>query len=124
MTLEPIDARTTRLLIRGRGAGGGSLLGLWFDRGIFEPMHFVMEQRQLRGIKERAEGVPLVPPALAAVARIGWYAAGIVVASSADATWIPEPSMTRPSDRSTSIALRVNAPAPDVTCTEGAAPIP
>ncbi len=30
-------------------------------RWIFDPMHFVMEQRMLLGIKGRAEGMPLVP---------------------------------------------------------------
>jgi len=55
MRLEPIDATRTRLLIRGRGAGGRSLLGLGFDRGIFEPMHFVMERRMMIGIRDLAE---------------------------------------------------------------------
>jgi hypothetical protein len=42
-------------------------------------MHFVMEQRMLRGIKERAEGTPLVPPAVATVAKAGWVLAGLVL---------------------------------------------
>jgi len=40
-------------------------------------MHFVMVQRMLQGIKERAEGQPLVPPALEVAARIGWVLAGL-----------------------------------------------
>lgn len=54
--LSPIDAKSTRLIIRGRGTGLRSLLGLTFDRSIFEPMHFAMEKRQMIGIKQLAEG--------------------------------------------------------------------
>ncbi len=54
--LEPLSDSTTRLLVRGRGAPGRSLLGLAFDRSIFEPMHFVMEKRMMHGIEDLAEG--------------------------------------------------------------------
>jgi hypothetical protein len=54
--LEPVDDSATRLLVRGRGAGGRSLLGVVFDRSIFEPVHFVMERRMMIGIKQLAEG--------------------------------------------------------------------
>ena len=54
--LEPQGAATTRLLIRGRGAAGRSLLGVGFDRSIFEPMHFVMERRMMIGLKHLVEG--------------------------------------------------------------------
>ncbi|SRR6266849_2050451 len=54
--LEPVDASTTRLLIRGRGASGRSLLGVAFDRSIFEPIHFMMERRMMLGIKQLSEG--------------------------------------------------------------------
>ena len=53
--LDPLDATTTRLLIRGRGAGTPSLLGHAFDRGVFEPIHFVMERRMMIGLKQLAE---------------------------------------------------------------------
>jgi len=53
--LEPVDADSTRLLIRGRGAARHSLLGHAFDRGIFEPIHFVMERRMMIGLKQIAE---------------------------------------------------------------------
>jgi hypothetical protein len=67
--LLPTDGGGTRLLLREPLDGG---LAAWL---VGDPMHFVMEQRQLRGIKERAEGVPLVPPALAAVAlATAWWA--------------------------------------------------
>ena len=44
---------------------------------LWDPIHFVMEQRMLQGIKERAEGQPLVPEVLQAAARVGWAVAGI-----------------------------------------------
>ncbi len=83
--LEPrrvIDGVTGRFVLLPTADGGTRLLlreplhpGLasWL---VGDPMHFVMEQRQLRGIKERAEGRPLVPPALGALARLGWLTAG------------------------------------------------
>lgn len=53
--LVPIDEHTSRLLIRGRGSPR-TLLGVSFDRGIFEPIHFAMERRMMVGIKALAEG--------------------------------------------------------------------
>src|SRR6478752_7066676 len=44
---------------------------------LWDPMHFVMEQRMLQGIKERAEGRPLVSPIVEAAAHIGWALAGV-----------------------------------------------
>ena len=41
---------------RGRGATGRSLLGVAFDRVIFEPVHDAMERRMMIGIKQLAEG--------------------------------------------------------------------
>jgi hypothetical protein len=50
--LDPIDERTTRLIVRSRGPGAwGRLMHYLF----WEPAHFVMERRMLLGIKERAE---------------------------------------------------------------------
>jgi hypothetical protein len=46
---------------------------------LWDPMHFVMEQRMLQGIKERAEGQALVPPVLQVAARVGWVGAGIAL---------------------------------------------
>jgi hypothetical protein len=40
-------------------------------------MHFVMVQRMLRGIKERAEGRPLVSSGAMLAARVGWAVAGV-----------------------------------------------
>ncbi|HTQ78535.1 MAG TPA: hypothetical protein VMM92_00950 [Thermoanaerobaculia bacterium] len=59
--LDPIDARSTRLIVRGRGRFSaqpfpeGRLLRFLVWRLIFEPAHFIMERRMLYGIKERAE---------------------------------------------------------------------
>jgi hypothetical protein len=54
--LENLTDSTSRLLVRGRGAAGRSLLGAAFDKSIFEPMHFTMEKRMLIGIRQLAEG--------------------------------------------------------------------
>ena len=54
--LQRIDQDTTRLLVRGRGTTGRSLLGVSFDRSIFEPAHFAMERRMMIGLKQMAEG--------------------------------------------------------------------
>jgi hypothetical protein len=54
--LEPIGESTTRVLVRGRGEARPSLLGIAFDRSIFEPAHFAMERRMLIGLKELAGG--------------------------------------------------------------------
>jgi hypothetical protein len=59
--LEPVDGRTTRLLVRGRGRTDGQwgprrgLLRFLYWRLIFEPAHFIMERKMLLGIKRRAE---------------------------------------------------------------------
>ncbi len=53
--LVPVSDSATRLLIRGRGAPGRTLLGVAFDRAIFEPLHFMMEKRMMIGVKELAE---------------------------------------------------------------------
>jgi hypothetical protein len=53
--LEPLGDSATRLLVRGRGAAGRSLLGVAFDRSMFEPMHFAMERRTMIGLKQLAE---------------------------------------------------------------------
>jgi hypothetical protein len=72
--LLPRTDGSTRLLLRESledplRAGAGWVL--------WDPMHFVMEQRMLQGIKERAEASPLVPPVLELAAHVGWAAAAI-----------------------------------------------
>jgi hypothetical protein len=54
--VEPVDAQTSRLVVRGRARGSIGLLGAAFERSIFEPLHFAMERKMMEGIKARAEG--------------------------------------------------------------------
>jgi hypothetical protein len=70
----PLGDSATRLLLRESlddPIRGGAAWVLW------DPMHFVMEQRMLQGIKERSEGRPLVPPAMQAIAHVGWALASL-----------------------------------------------
>lgn len=57
--LQPLDAHTTRFIIRGRGMMEKPNLGpignFVYWRLIFEPLHFVMERGMMRGLKRRAE---------------------------------------------------------------------
>jgi hypothetical protein len=48
--IVPVDGQTSRLIVRSRSIAGTPLLNRALEPGIF-----VMEQRMLRGIKERAE---------------------------------------------------------------------
>lgn len=72
--LQPIDGQTTRLLLR--EPVPSTLTGRALNALMWDPMHFVMEQRMLRGIKERAEGQPFVPTEMMLASRIGWILAG------------------------------------------------
>ena len=53
--LDPVDERTTRLIIRCRAAWADTLAARLAKPVLLEPMHFVMEERMLRGIRDRAE---------------------------------------------------------------------
>jgi hypothetical protein len=89
-----------RFVLLARGASGTRLLlreslddplragALW---ALWDPMHFVMEQRLLQGVKERAEGDPLVPPLVQAAARAGWALAalGLLGLLSSRRAWWP-----------------------------------
>ena len=72
--LESLDEKTTRLLLR--ESLPSNLAARVFNSVWWDPIHFVMEQGMLRGIKERAEGKPLVPPAIMWAAHVGWVLAG------------------------------------------------
>jgi hypothetical protein len=52
----PVDAQSTRLIFRGRGAGGLRPVAAAFTLSVFEPVHFAMERRMLVGVKAAAEG--------------------------------------------------------------------
>jgi len=71
--LIPTSDGGTRLLLREALAIPERADGKWI---AWDPLHFVMEQRMLRGIKERAEGLPLVPGLWEWSAHVGWAAAG------------------------------------------------
>ena len=53
--LKPLGPEQTRLIIRFRAAYSPIWIFEPFARLIFEPVIFIMEQKMLRGIKERAE---------------------------------------------------------------------
>jgi hypothetical protein len=72
--LEPWGERATRLLFRESVASQGPRITRWL---VWDPMHFVMVQRMLRGIKERVEGRPLVSSNMAIAARAGWTLAAL-----------------------------------------------
>ena len=50
---------SSRLIVRGSGSPPPNLLGMAFNRGVFEPMHFAMERRMLEGIRGLAESRPI-----------------------------------------------------------------
>jgi len=54
--VEPVDARTSRFVVRAGGTISPSLLGEAFEGVVFEPIHFAMERRMMEGVKLRAEG--------------------------------------------------------------------
>jgi hypothetical protein len=77
--LRALDEHSTRLLFRESIQSQGPVVARWL---AWDPMHFVMVQRMLRGIKERAEGRPLVPPWMTLASRLGWVLAGISLAGA------------------------------------------
>ncbi len=55
--LNPVDKTTTRLIVRSRSDWNQSLLNKLIYGVFLEIGHFVMEQKMLQGIKERAEAM-------------------------------------------------------------------
>lgn len=51
--LQPVDAATTRLIVRSRADYAGAMN--WLLNALAEPGNFLMEQKMMRGIRERAE---------------------------------------------------------------------
>jgi hypothetical protein len=74
--LQPVGDRGTRLLARETIDSQGPLVTRLL---VWDPMHFVMVQRMLRGIQERATGQPLVADGVLLVARAGWLLATVSV---------------------------------------------
>lgn len=79
--LQPLDGGATRLLLR------EPIFDNAFAWLVYDPMHFVMEQRMLRGIKERSEGRPLIPVPLHTAAQIGWFGASGMVGALFFTRW-------------------------------------
>jgi hypothetical protein len=52
--LVPIDELRTRLIVRFRARFGLHPVKEWVAARLLEPLHFVMERKQLLGIRERA----------------------------------------------------------------------
>jgi len=64
--LEPVDANTTRLVVRSRGPQKPGIGEKLFRTFAFDPAHFIMERGMMLGIKRRAERAGLTgltPPA-------------------------------------------------------------
>jgi len=74
--LLPLDAHTTRLVVRGQAMPDDLLSTM-----MMEPMVFTMERRMLLGLKARAEGCPDAPAALGLFAQLGWAGAGFAAAA-------------------------------------------
>ncbi len=59
--LQPVDANTTRFIIRTRGAGAPSLTMVVLSPlnvFVFEPAHLIMQRAMMRGVRDRAERAP------------------------------------------------------------------
>ena len=56
--LQPLDDRTTRLILRSRGAEKETVPARLFGRLVFDPAHFIMERKMMLEIKRLAEGKP------------------------------------------------------------------
>jgi hypothetical protein len=54
-TLEPLGDGQSRLIARVRGGKPPTLLSRAVGRLFWEPMHFVMEQKMLRTIRDLSE---------------------------------------------------------------------
>lgn len=71
--LKELDPDTTRLLVRIRWDRKAGLIDWFYNFGVLEPSHFVMERRMMLGIKLRAEALAAqeVEPIKAATAATG-----------------------------------------------------
>jgi hypothetical protein len=75
--LEPVDAHTTRLIMRSRGTSADSWIGKAFGTLVFDPIHFVMERKMMTTLADLSEGRR--PPELPDLIQVGlWLALGIL----------------------------------------------
>jgi hypothetical protein len=63
--LVPINARTTRLIVRSRGPEAPTVLGRLFHMAVFEPAHFIMERRMMLRLRTLAENTRQVAVSVA-----------------------------------------------------------
>jgi membrane protease YdiL (CAAX protease family) len=75
IVVQPVDANTSRLLVRSYTPPPGALVGV-ISAFSYDWMHFVMERGMLLGIQARAEGRPETPALLRLLAGSGWALAG------------------------------------------------
>lgn len=52
--LDPVDEKTTRLVVRSRSGSKAGLLRFL----LFDPIHFIMERKMMLGIRDRVEAMP------------------------------------------------------------------
>jgi hypothetical protein len=83
--VSPTGEQSSRLIVRGSGTPPPNMLGVAFNRAVFDPMHFAMERRMLEGIRGLAEGQPISPVrdhamlALWTLTFVAFMAAGVLV---------------------------------------------
>jgi hypothetical protein len=83
--VDPIDARSSRLVFRGRALRDVPPMTAAFNVAVFEPVHFAMERRTMEGIKMLAEGrAPSalrddIQVALWVVLFVGFVVSGVLV---------------------------------------------
>jgi hypothetical protein len=86
--LLPVSDAESRLLLRESLDDPIRAGAAWI---VWDPMHFVMEQRLLQGVKERAEGRPLIVPLVRVAALAGWAlaASGLIALFLSRRGWRP-----------------------------------
>ena len=53
--VEPVDANTTRLIMRTVGGPPANWRERFVNLAFWEPVHFIMERKMMLGIRDRAE---------------------------------------------------------------------
>jgi hypothetical protein len=66
--VEPVNATTTRLILRGRSGPKRTLRARFWEHVFWEPAHFIMERKMMRTIKLLAEE-PILVEAAAPLSR-------------------------------------------------------
>jgi hypothetical protein len=82
LEVRATGAASSRLIASGFGSSPPSLVGAAFNRTVFEPMHFAMERRMLKGIARLAEGAPISASADAAMISLWAVSFGVFIVSA------------------------------------------